>query len=139
MWGLATVGIPRVALVTFVAHRRGTNIMSSARSIVTSTTPLAAATRFLLQYDYVPDVLEKRGPYREGHLGLAKELISTGKCLSGGPTGPPGAAVPTGALFIFSDREAAEHFVEQDPYVANGIVTGHNIQEWTVVVEKENS
>lgn len=112
--------------------------MSSARSIVTSTAPLAAATRFLLQYDYVPDVLEKRGPYREGHLGLAKELISAGKCLSGGPTSPPGAAVPTGALFIFSDREAAEHFVAQDPYVANGIVTGHSIQEWTVVVEKEN-
>ena len=112
--------------------------MNSARSIVTSTAPLAAATRFLLQYDYVSDVLEKRGPYREGHLGLAKELISTGKCLSGGPTSPPGATVPTGALFIFSDREAAEQFVAQDPYVANGIVTGHNIQEWTVVVEKKD-
>jgi len=84
----------------------------------------------------VPDVLEKRGPHREGHLNLAKDLIAQGKCLSGGPTGPPSMEVPTGALFIFTEKEAAESFVKQDPYVSNGIVTGHTIQEWNVVVEK---
>lgn len=28
----------------------------------------------ILQYDYIPDILEKRGPYREGHLAAAKKL-----------------------------------------------------------------
>eukprot|EP00540_Astrosyne_radiata_P016358 CAMPEP_0116831342 /NCGR_PEP_ID=MMETSP0418-20121206/5283_1 /TAXON_ID=1158023 /ORGANISM="Astrosyne radiata, Strain 13vi08-1A" /LENGTH=49 /DNA_ID=CAMNT_0004460581 /DNA_START=545 /DNA_END=694 /DNA_ORIENTATION=- len=43
--------------------------------------------------------------------------------------------VPTGALLIFKDKESAMLFVEKDPYVSAGIVTGHNIQEWNVVIE----
>mmetsp|Transcript_16147 Transcript_16147/g.37079 ORF Transcript_16147/g.37079 Transcript_16147/m.37079 type:complete len:94 (-) Transcript_16147:25-306(-) len=85
---------------------------------------------YILTYEYAPDVLEKRGPHREGHVALAKEL-----CLSAGPTGPPGMKVPTGALLIFKDKESAMLFVEKDPYVSAGIVTGHNIQEWNVVIE----
>lgn len=38
------------------------------------------------------------------------------------------------ALFIFNTKEAAEKFVAEDPYVSNGIVTGHSILEWSVVV-----
>lgn len=93
--------------------------------------------QYLLQYEYVADVLERRAPFREGHLGLAKELIDQGKCLSGGPTGPAGHEVPTGALFMFTDEASAKHFVEKDPYVSGGIVTSHSILEWNVVVQKE--
>ena len=46
--------------------------------------------------------------------------------------------VPTGALFIFTDYEAAEEMVAGDPYVSNGIVTKHKIEEWNVVVSKED-
>lgn len=70
-------------------------------------------------------------------MNLAKQLIADGTCLSGGPTGLPGEEVPTGALFVFTDLDAAKLFVEQDPYVSNGIVTGHSIEEWNVVVQKE--
>mmetsp|Transcript_22838 Transcript_22838/g.42463 ORF Transcript_22838/g.42463 Transcript_22838/m.42463 type:complete len:138 (-) Transcript_22838:142-555(-) len=105
--------------------------------LYSTTTSSLQATQYLLRYDYVPDVLEKRGPYREGHLGLAKKLIEEGKCLSGGPTGEVGMEVPTGALFIFTDEASAKAFVEGDPYVSNGIVTGHSIEEWNVVVQKE--
>jgi uncharacterized protein YciI len=101
-----------------------------------STTALDA-TQYLLRYDYIPDVLEKRGPFREGHLELAKKLIAEGSCLSGGPTGEPGMDVPAGALFIFTDLDAAKTFVNEDPYTQNGIVTGHSIEEWNVVVQKE--
>lgn len=83
-------------------------------------------------------MLERRGPYREGHLGLAGQLLEEGKCLSGGPTGKVGMEVPTGALFVFTDEASARAFVEGDPYVSNGIVTGHSIEEWTVVLEKES-
>jgi hypothetical protein len=55
--------------------------------------------------------------------------------VSGGPTGEPGFEVPTGALFISADEEAAKLFVNKDPCVLNGIVTGHRgVEEWNVVV-----
>ena len=78
--------------------------------------------------------MERRGPYREDHLNLAKE-----KCVSGGPTKNPdsGVDVPTGALFIFSNLESLEEFVKEDPYVHHGIVTKHYIDEWNVVVQNE--
>jgi uncharacterized protein YciI len=94
--------------------------------------------QYLLTYSYVSDVLEKRGPFREGHLNLAKQLIAEGKCVSGGPTSKPGAQVPTGALFIFNSESAAQQFVNEDPYVSNGIVTEHSILEWNVVVQKDS-
>jgi len=162
-----------------------------------STTRLLSSppTRFLLSYEYIPDVLEKRGPYREGHLGLAKDMIEKGTCVSGGPTMSPGEDIPNGgmhyavsrevlvhkknslipnisnhcsffalnstifyiysgiimntakcltlktifaigwaALFVFTTKDAAEKFVAEDPYVSGGIVTGHSIDEWSVVV-----
>ncbi len=132
----------RASTVAFVATSRSvvhhTHHQSSAHYYSSSATALQASTQYLLQYDYIPDVLEKRGPYREGHLGLAKQLIEEGKCLSGGPTSDVGMEVPTGALFIFTDEASAKAFVDADPYVSNGIVTGHSIQQWTVVVQKES-
>ena len=102
-----------------------------------TTSSALQATQYLLRYDYIPDVLEKRDPYREGHLGLAKQFIADGKCLSGGPTGEVGMEIPSGALFIFTDAESAKAYAASDPYVLNGIVTGHTIEEWNVVLQKE--
>ena len=113
--------------------------MASTSPRQLSSTTMLPATQYLLRYDYVTDVLEKRGPYREGHLALAKEMIAAGKCLSGGPTGEVGMEIPKGALFIFTDADAAHEYVSRDPYVSGGIVTRHTIEEWNVVVQKENS
>ena len=90
----------------------------------------APPKQYVLRYNYVADVLEKRPPHREKHLELAMDM-----CLSGGPTAPLNADVPTGALFIFEKLEAAEAFVKQDPYVSAGIVTGYTIEEWTVAIQ----
>lgn len=40
----------------------------------------------------------------------------------------------SGASVIFRSREDAERFVEEDPYFLNGIVTSHEVKEWSVVV-----
>lgn len=113
-----------------------TGANTAARQI--SSTTALSATQYLLHYDYIPEVLEKRGPHREAHLGLAKKLIEEGRCLSGGPTGAQDMDVPTGALFIFTDFDAAEEMIAGDPYVEHGIVTKHKIEEWNVVVSKED-
>lgn len=86
----------------------------------------------VLLYDYVEDVLERREPYRADHLALAQQWKDDGKLVSAGALGKP----PYGALFDFlvDDPAEVDAYVAADPYVANGIVTGHRIVPWTVVV-----
>lgn len=87
---------------------------------------------FVLTYDYVPDVLEKRTPFRNDHLALVRELHAAGQVLYAGAFDPPS----DGALFVFRAGSAAEveAFVKRDPYVKHGVVTGHRIRPWNVVV-----
>ena len=137
--------LSRSALALLAARSGGASAFSPAcvntagrRPLSSTTTALSATgTQYCLHYDYVPDVLEKRGPHREQHLDLAQRLIDEGKCLAGGPTGPPNMEVPTGALFVFTDAEAAAAMRDNDPYVEHGIVTDSRIVEWNVVVAKE--
>ena len=59
-----------------------TSTTTIARSFQTSTSLYSSPpTRYLLNYEYIPDVLEKRGPFREGHIGLAKDMIEKGTCI----------------------------------------------------------
>lgn len=120
----------------FVPSHWGGQQSTSSR-LFSSSTPSSMSpptTRYVLSYDYVPDVLEKRGPHREGHLGLASLMIQEGACVSGGPTLVPGESVPKGAIFVFKTKDAAEKFITEDPYVSNGIVVSHTISEWNVLL-----
>lgn len=87
---------------------------------------------YILFYDYVENIVERRTPFRSAHLALTKEYIERGELLLGGAYADPadGAAL----VFKVEDRARIEAFVEGDPYVQNGLVTGWRIREWTVVV-----
>jgi len=37
-------------------------------------------------------------------------------------------------VFLVDDPAEIEAFVAEDPYVLNGIVTGHRVVPWTVVI-----
>lgn len=93
---------------------------------------LAGMNHFLLFYDYVPDVVERRAPFRDEHLRLAREAASRGELLLGGAYADP----VDGAVLVWrvADKATVERFVASDPYVKNGIVTRHRIRPWTVVV-----
>ena len=86
---------------------------------------------FLLFYDYVEDVLERRGPFRQAHLALVQEHADRGEVLFGGAYADPA----DGAVIVFKvdNPQTIEDFVANDPYVLNGLVTDHRIREWTVV------
>jgi uncharacterized protein YciI len=86
----------------------------------------------VLFYEYVEDVLQRRGPYRDDHIALLRQWKSDGKLVMAGALGTP----PRGAMFVFlvDDPAEIEDYVGADPYVAGGIVTGHRIEPWTVVV-----
>jgi uncharacterized protein YciI len=86
---------------------------------------------FVLFYDVVDDMVNKRVPYREEHLRLIREAHGRGEILMGGAVGDP----PDGAVLVFrADTPAvAEAFATQDPYVKNGLVTNWTVKPWTVV------
>ena len=88
-------------------------------------------THWLLLYDYVDDYLERRAPFREAHLALARAAHDRGELVMAGAV-----PEPPSALFVFrSDTAAgAEAFAGADPYVENGVVTGWRVRQWNVVV-----
>ncbi|HVL30595.1 MAG TPA: YciI family protein [Solirubrobacteraceae bacterium] len=86
----------------------------------------------VLFYDYVEDVLERRAPYRDDHLAWARRWKDDGRIVMAGALGTP----PYGAMFVFRVDDAAqvEEFAAGDPYVGGGIVTGHRVVPWNVVL-----
>lgn len=98
-----------------------------------STASNATKIKYVLEYVYVADILEKRTQYRPDHIALAEKYCKEGTIVSGGPFTPP-----TGALFVFSadGKETVEQFVKSDPYYSAGLITNYSIKEWNVVIGK---
>jgi uncharacterized protein len=86
-------------------------------------------THYILFYDYVSDILERRAPHRDAHLAQIRAAKDDGRILLAGPLGDP----PHGAAIVFKERAAAEAFPETDPYVTNGLVTDWQVDSWAVV------
>lgn len=87
---------------------------------------------WVLRYEYVSDILDRRGPYREAHLRGAQAKLEAGQLVCAGATGTP----PDGGLFLFRDvsREDVEAFVAADPYFKNGLITSYKISSYAVAV-----
>ena len=90
---------------------------------------------WVLLYDVVPDYLERRGAFRDEHLGLARAAHDRGELVMAGALADPA----DGAILVFrgDDRSAAEAFAGADPYVRNGLVASWRVRPWTVVVGGE--
>jgi uncharacterized protein YciI len=85
--------------------------------------------KYILFYDYVEDIVERRGPHREAHLSEIRAAKDDGRIVMAGPLGDP----PTGAAIVFADGAAAKAFAQKDPYVTNGLVTDWRVEAWTLV------
>jgi uncharacterized protein YciI len=85
----------------------------------------------VLHYDYVDDIVDRRGPHREAHLALIQQWHGDGRIVMAGAVGDP----PTGGLFVLrvDDPTDVEAFVAADPYIDAGLVTAHRVEPWTVV------
>jgi uncharacterized protein len=86
-------------------------------------------TRHVLFYEYVADIVERRAPHREAHLGAIRAAKDEGRILMAGPLGDP----PHGAAIVFADPAAAEAFARSDPYVTNELVTRWRVEPWALV------
>jgi uncharacterized protein len=87
---------------------------------------------YLLCYEVVPDYVERRLPFREEHLALARAAHSRGELVLGGALADP----VDGAVLLFQGEGpgAAEAFALADPYVKHGLVTTWRVRKWTTVV-----
>ncbi len=84
---------------------------------------------YILFYDYVEDIVERRAPHREAHLKEIRAAKDDGRVIMAGPLGDP----PHGAAIVFKDQAVAEGFAQADPYVTNGLVTNWRVDSWAVV------
>jgi uncharacterized protein YciI len=89
-------------------------------------------THLLLEYTLVDDYLERRTALREGHLALARQAHERGDLLLAGALAEP--ADRAVLVWATQDHSVVNAFVEQDPYVREGLVTAWTVRPWTVVV-----
>jgi hypothetical protein len=84
----------------------------------------------LLQYEYVEDMIDRRGPYREEHLERIQAEKGAGRIVMAGALGDP----PSGGAIVFRgvEPEHVETFAGADPYVVAGLVTSWRVRPWKV-------
>jgi uncharacterized protein YciI len=86
----------------------------------------------LLLYDYVDDIVERRGPHRDAHLAHWRALKEQGAVVMGGALGHP---VHGGAFVLRGvDNDAIADLVAADPYVDAGLLTEWRAEPWNVVI-----
>jgi uncharacterized protein len=85
----------------------------------------------VLEYALFDDYLDRRAALRDEHLGLARAAHERGELLLAGALPDP---YDRALLIWTAPREAVERFVEADPYVRHGLVSGWTIRHWNVVI-----
>jgi uncharacterized protein len=81
----------------------------------------------VLLYHAADDVLTKAPAHFPAHVARAEEFHARGTLLMMGTFGDP---QNEGSMSIFKTRQAAEEFVEGDPFVVNGVIGSWEIRDW---------
>jgi uncharacterized protein len=81
----------------------------------------------VLFYESADDVASKAPAHFPAHHARLEEFHARGDLLMVGTFGDP---QEEGSMAIFSSREAAESFVEGDPFVLNGVVRAWRVLDW---------
>ncbi len=91
----------------------------------------AGLSHHILFYDYVEDIVERRGPHRDAHLARIRAERDAGRVVMAGALGEP----PHGAAIVFRgvEPDAVEQFARGDPYFEAGLVRGWRVERWNVV------
>jgi len=82
----------------------------------------------ILFYKTDDNYVERRKPFRANHLDMVREGLDDGSLIMGGALADPADE----AIIVFKDKASAENFVENDPYVQNGLIKEWKIRPWNV-------
>jgi uncharacterized protein len=88
-------------------------------------------SRYVLLYQSAGDVATKAPLHFAAHRARWSEFQDRGILLLIGPFSDQ-----SGALAVFTTREAAEEFAQSDPFVVNGVVSSWQIREWNEALSR---
>ncbi len=80
----------------------------------------------VMLYEVTAEGLPKAREHFPAHRARIDEFHRRGVLLMVGPFANPAE----GAMGIFSSREAAEEFIQDDPFVIHGVVARWTLREW---------
>ncbi|MFI5040740.1 MAG: YciI family protein [Acidimicrobiales bacterium] len=86
--------------------------------------------KYVMFYETEPDTGSLAREHLEAHRAYFMEFHRRGLLLMTGPF----VDAEGGAIGIFTTREAAEEFVEGDPFVRNGVIARWSIRQWNEVL-----
>jgi uncharacterized protein YciI len=86
--------------------------------------------KVVMFYEVASDGLSKAHIHFEAHRARLNAFHARGALLMAGPFANPAE----GAMGIFTSREAAEEFIQGDPFVVNGVVAKWSLREWNEVL-----
>jgi uncharacterized protein len=86
--------------------------------------------KIVMFYEVTPESLSKARINFEAHRARLNEFHARGVLLMAGPFADP----TEGAMGLFTTREAAEEFIQGDPFVINGVVSHWSLREWNEVL-----
>jgi uncharacterized protein YciI len=81
--------------------------------------------KYVLFYEPKEGVADKARLHFADHCGKWGQFQAEGTLLMVGPF-----ADGSGAMGVFTTREAAEEFARTDPFVLNGVVDEWSVREW---------
>jgi uncharacterized protein YciI len=84
-------------------------------------------TYAVVLYESADDVASRAPAQFPAHKARLDQFHAAGDLIMVGTFGDPQAQ---GSMAVFASREAAERFVEGDPFVLNGVVRRHEIRDW---------
>jgi uncharacterized protein len=85
--------------------------------------------KYVVFYESAPDAAAKIMKHIEAHRAWWGEFRDRGTLLAIGPY-----ADGSGAIGVFTSREAAEEYIEGDPFVVEGVMRTWTIREWNEVL-----
>jgi uncharacterized protein YciI len=86
--------------------------------------------KYVVFYEGASD-MEKARLHFPAHRERYTQFVAEGTLLMIGTFSNPAE----GAMGVFTTRDAAEEFVNGDPFILNGVVTGWRLSEWNEVLD----
>lgn len=86
--------------------------------------------KVVMSYEVATDGMAKAQSNYLAHRSRLNEFHARGVLLMAGPYANP----MEGAMAVFTSREAAEEFIQGDPFVIHGVVAKWSLREWNEVL-----